>query len=300
MDIDGALLVPIMDHFFEGIYVVDQHRRILLWNRGAELITGFRRQDVVGTPCYDNKLEHSDETGCVLCHTACPLQRTLEEGSVQEERVFVHHRDGHRIPAVVRNVAIRNGANEIVAAAQLFRDLSLEEERLQRIRELEALSRTDPLTRLPNRVELEATTRRRLEELRRYGTPVATALMDVDHFKQINDTHGHTAGDQALRAVGETLRHNLRSVDTVGRWGGDEFLAVFANVDPIRLHTLLERVRALAAASQVSLGAGRLGVTLSIGATMATPRDSYESLLSRADGLLYQSKKAGRNRVTIG
>ena len=291
------LLQGVVDHAFEGMFVVDRRRRILLWNRCAEDITGFKRSEVVNTFCYDNKLEHADQTGCVLCHKACPLDAAMKDGNVHEARVFLHHKEGHRLPVHVRNVALRKG-DEIVGALQLFRDMTLELETKRRLSALEKLSRTDALTQLPNRRALEVTLRRRLDELRRYGTPVGVALIDVDHFKQVNDIHGHEIGDRVLKAVAFTLRRNARSVDTMGRWGGDEFLAIMPNISLSGLDRALQRLRALASVSQITTREGKIGVTLSMGATLASPSDTLKTVLTRADKLLYESKLAGRNHVT--
>ncbi len=292
------LLREIADHVFEGMFVVDKDRRVLLWNREAEQITGFERSEVVGGLCHDNGLEHADDTGCVLCHADCPLLRTLQDDRTTEERVYIHHKSGHRLPVRVRNVPVHDNGR-VVAAVQLFHDLTAEVEKERRISELEALSRTDALTRLPNRMALESIVRRRLDERRRYGTPVALAIMDVDRFKQINDTHGHGAGDLVLQSVASTLRRNVRLADTVGRWGGDEFVAILPNIDMEGLARILDRLRALAAASQVKVAHTTVGVSLSMGATLAEESDTFQTILTRADRLLYESKDGGRNRVTI-
>ena len=119
----------------------------------------------------------------------------------------------------------------------------------------------------------------------------------MDHFKKVNDTHGHEIGDEVLRMVARTLGGNLRSVDSFGRWGGEEFIAVITNTSREYLCMVAERSRRLVAESELRAGPHHVRVTVSIGATMAHAGDTIESLVDRADGLLYRAKASGRNRV---
>jgi diguanylate cyclase (GGDEF)-like protein len=124
-------------------------------------------------------------------------------------------------------------------------------------------------------------------------------FFDVDHFKQVNDTLGHETGDKALRMIAFTIRHTLRRTDSVGRWGGDEFLAILYEVASLEeLRTLSDKIRIMVESSRLDLAGGTLTVTVSAGATMIQTGDTTESIVQRADALMYQSKKAGRNRVT--
>jgi diguanylate cyclase (GGDEF)-like protein len=125
--------------------------------------------------------------------------------------------------------------------------------------------------------------------------------MDVDHFKQFNDTYGHSIGDQVLCMVAQTMRHALRATDTIGRWGGEEFIAILHDVQSENdLRAAAEKVRALAQYSRLDVAGQGLTVTVSIGGTLLLPEDTPESFIGRADKLMYRSKQAGRNRVTIG
>jgi len=123
--------------------------------------------------------------------------------------------------------------------------------------------------------------------------------MDVDHFKQFNDTFGHNIGDAVLRMISRTIRYALRATDVVGRWGGEEFIAILydmQNMDALNIPA--EKIRALVEHSLLDVNGSRLSVTISIGGTLLHADDTAESLVQRADELMYQSKQAGRNRVT--
>jgi diguanylate cyclase (GGDEF)-like protein len=125
--------------------------------------------------------------------------------------------------------------------------------------------------------------------------------MDVDHFKQFNDNYGHNTGDLVLRMVAQTLRYAVRATDTTGRWGGEEFIAILHDFQDERdLERAAEKVRALVERSRLDVDGQGLTVTVSVGGTLLQAEDTSESLVGRADELMYRSKQAGRNRVTIG
>jgi diguanylate cyclase (GGDEF)-like protein len=129
----------------------------------------------------------------------------------------------------------------------------------------------------------------------------ALLFMDIDRFKKINDAHGHDVGDLALCMVANTLRLALRVTDTVGRWGGEEFVAILHDVSSASaLSTAAEKVRSLVETSRLDINGTSMTVTASIGATLLYSNDTLDSLIRRADGLMYRSKQAGGNRVTIG
>ena len=138
-----------------------------------------------------------------------------------------------------------------------------------------------------------------LEELKRYGWPLGAVFIDIDHFKRVNDSHGHDAGDAVLKTVARTLLESSRGFDILGRWGGEEFLGLIQNVDEDRLGAVSERLRALVAASSVRHDDAEIRVTVSIGATLARNDDTPEELVKRADSLMYESKRTGRDRVTL-
>ena len=289
----------LLDSLHEGVYFVDRGRRIGYWNKAAELITGYSAREVVGRRCMENILRHVDGGGRDLCDHGCPLAKTLKDGRTREAEIYCHHKAGHRVPISVRVSPIRDASGHIVGAVESFSDNSPKAEILARIQELEKLALLDPLTRIPNRRYVEMNLRGRLDEMRRYGRSFGVLSMDIDHFKRINDTQGHLAGDAVLKAVANTLVHNARPFDVVGRWGGEEFMGAIGNVAAGALLVAARRLRALVEHSHVPVGRDSIRVTISIGATLAKPDDTMETLLARADQLLYKSKAAGRNRATM-
>jgi diguanylate cyclase (GGDEF)-like protein len=134
----------------------------------------------------------------------------------------------------------------------------------------------------------------------RYGWSFGLIFLDIDRFKLVNDSFGHDTGDEALRMVARTLTHTSRSFDVVGRWGGEEFVAIVINVDRDGLRRIAERYRAMIENSDLTVDGMTVRITVSLGATQARSDDSLLSLVKRADRLMYQSKQRGRNCVTLG
>jgi len=297
MDIDYKALI---ENISDGLYLVDLNRHIIYWNQEAENITGYRAEEVLGRRCRDNILVHVDMNGNSLCRGNCPIDATMRDGGHRDARVFLHHRDGHRVPVWIRAAPLRDTAGNIVGGAELFTDLSASNAITEQIQELEQLSLLDDLTQLANRRFVEMELESRISEKNRYGAAFGVVFMDIDHFKRVNDTYGHDVGDRVLKTVARTFINTARPSDLMGRWGGEEFIGILRRVNGNGLHNAAERIRSLVEKSQVRENGMRLQVTVSIGGTLATNDDTVESILKRADKLLYQSKENGRNRCTIG
>jgi len=291
----------LVDNLYDGIYFVNRERTIIYWNKGAERITGYRSNLVIGRSCYDNLLNHVTAEGVQLCLDQCPLAACMEDGVVREADVFLHHADGHRVPVLVRAAPLRDDQGNIYGAVETFSsDAGVVTVRHQ-LRELRHSTRTDMLTKIGNRQYLEGRLRAVVAEYEYGGGGAGVLFIDIDHFKEFNDSYGHDIGDKVLRMVATTLKHSLRETDAVGRWGGDEFLAILYDVTSFeQLKSICEKARTLVELSHLELAGKELAVTISVGATLLLPQDSPESIVQRADGLMYQCKQAGRNGVNIG
>ncbi len=152
----------------------------------------------------------------------------------------------------------------------------------------------DSLTGLANRHHFENILRHELTRSERYGTPVALIMIDIDHFKTINDRYGHPVGDDVLRRFAESLKERIRVTDSVARWGGEEFMMVLPQTDAHEGLLLAEAVRNRVAKTPRP-GPGR--ITLSSAVTVQREGESRQELLRRLDEVLYRAKREGRNRV---
>jgi diguanylate cyclase (GGDEF)-like protein/PAS domain S-box-containing protein len=298
-ELSQPLRLAILDSLSDGVYLVDRRRQIIYWNSGAERLTGYTAEEAIGRRCQDHRLNRCDTHGTPLCGITCPLLDTMRDGEHREAHVFLSHKDGSRRPVWVRATPLRDTTGLIIGTVGIFNDDSALVESRRRADDLHHSAMTDALTGLGNRRKGAMTLGAWLTQRRDYDWPFAALLCDVDHFKAVNDCHGHHAGDQALRLIAHTLRNASRVGDEIVRWGGEEFLVLAADTTPATLGALGERLRALVADSRLIDAGAHVPLTLSIGATVAGPDDTPDTIIRRADALLYRAKRTGRNRVCV-
>jgi diguanylate cyclase (GGDEF)-like protein len=168
------------------------------------------------------------------------------------------------------------------------------------VEESQRLAATDSLTGLMNRRAFAASMAGELARCERHHYPLSLSLLDIDHFKQINDSRGHPVGDRVIAEVGELLRTHLRLSDLAARWGGEEFVVAYTSTDFVGARIAAERLRQTVEGLEIYGDAGdRISVTVSMGLASLHPNEALSSLVDRADRAMYVSKNAGRNRVTV-
>jgi diguanylate cyclase (GGDEF)-like protein/PAS domain S-box-containing protein len=298
MDNRDETYKAILDNIHDGVYFVDTERRITYWNKGAERISGYTSQQVMGRRCMDNLLNHVTENGTQLCLKGCPLHATIQDGKPREAEIYLHHTDGHRVPVLVHTSPIRDQDGAIIGAVETFSDNTSHLNTRRRVNRLEQTVLTDPGTGIGNRRFIEIRLSSALMEFHNHHIPFGVLFIDIDHFKDINDTYGHLIGDRILRMVAKTLQYSMRASDAMARWGGEEFIALLPGVSRQDLMGVGQELRHLVENSLLSVDDQVVGVTISVGATHVRPEDSVESLIRRADQYMYASKQAGRNHIT--
>ena len=176
--------------------------------------------------------------------------------------------------------------------------IALENARL--FAETQSMARTDALTGVANRRYLFELGAQELSRARRFGHPLSVLLLDIDHFKHVNDSYGHAAGDQVLQALARCCQKQVRDIDVVGRYGGEEFVILLVETDSAGALRSAERLRAQVAQMVTETDQGPITVNISLGVASAQlDRDGFATLVVRADSALYAAKQAGRNRVEV-
>jgi diguanylate cyclase (GGDEF)-like protein/hemerythrin-like metal-binding protein/PAS domain S-box-containing protein len=208
------------------------------------------------------------------------------------ERRFFNKRGGFLLAQVTRGL-VRNRVGEPIYFTISVRDIT--QERLKEVL-LEQQASTDPLTGAVNRTRLEEKAKFELMKSDRYGNPLSLVMIDLDHFKAVNDTYGHGAGDRVLRGFCEMAKACLRSVDILGRWGSEEFVAILPEATLAGAHIVADRLRNELAATEFSDG---IRVTASMGVAIHREDEEFASLIERADACMYRAKGNGRNQVVI-
>mgnify|MGYP000892645696 CR=1 FL=1 len=165
---------------------------------------------------------------------------------------------------------------------------------------LKNLASTDSLTGLYNRRYLMNVAEREFARVKRFGSPLSALMMDIDHFKSVNDTYGHAAGDQVLVSFANTCQQNIRDIDTLARLGGDEFIIILPETASDQAYIALERLRQALASRPVEYNDQAIPITISCGiASLAGKAESLDQLMERADQALYRAKQAGRNCISV-
>lgn len=219
---------------------------------------------------------------------------TIESASASHA-TFVNNRRVEQKTRLADGDRLRFGRDTIVKFCLVD---ELEERALHALFELTLL---DPLTRLYNRKHITERLQSEFSYARRHAAQLAVLFIDIDHFKRVNDAHGHPVGDMVLKAVSASIARSMRPEDVLGRYGGEEFVIVARNISLRNAEILAERIRRLTEKQVISIGSVQLRVTISIGVAVAGPHafpPDADSLLTSADEALYNAKHAGRNRVS--
>jgi diguanylate cyclase (GGDEF)-like protein/PAS domain S-box-containing protein len=171
-------------------------------------------------------------------------------------------------------------------------------ENAQLFKEIQQLAETDDLTGINNRRQLFVLGQREFDRAKRYGYPLSVIMLDIDNFKKINDTFGHAVGDVVLRRLAGMCQKNIREIDILGRYGGEEYVIVLPDTDLVQACEAAERLRSEAEGAQISSKVGALKITISLGVAQIDPGlPNLAALIDRADTALYQAKNAGKNQV---
>lgn len=294
-----VLYKSVLDNTYDGIYFVNNERKITYWNKGAERISGFSYNDVVGSYCHDNILQHIDEAGNRLCLGGCPLQETIDDGVVREENIYLHHKAGYMVPIKVKSLPLYDENNNITGAVEIFSDNQAVKEQDTINNEFQGRSILDDLTKLPNREYLENAIENKIHDYEHNGWEFCILFFDLDRFKFINDNYGEDVGDALLEVFGKTIKSNTKDKDVIGRWGGEAFVGIIelSNVD--KLEKVAEKLRILVKNTTLNINNKILSITVSIGGTVVREGDTAELIIKRAKEYLHESKVNGRDVVTI-
>lgn len=282
----------------EGLLVINRQGNLITMNKEAEHLLGWRSEELVGknlpTVLTKFPLNKTDSAG------DCVVLKAIEDGVSQRmDNIEFTNKRGEPIP-VSLSVAPFQHEDTVHGAILTFRDIS---ERLKMQSELKVMATHDPLTGIKNRGEIERLLHIEMNRAKRYHRSLVIMMIDIDHFKNINDTYGHQNGDIVLKTACAKMTDELRDSDVLGRYGGEEFLAILPETALPLAQTIAERLRV--SLSELNITADdqtHIRFTVSIGAA-AYPESasSAEKLIQIADKLLYKAKESGRNRViTLG
>lgn len=284
-----ARLAAIVASSGDAVVGVSPDGRIDSWNLGAELLYGYRSEEVIGQP-----LKLLIAPG-VAEDRSQVVARVLDAGTIEQMETDDVRKDGSLVAVAVTLSPIRNHAGAVIGAARTARDVT---ERKRFEHELQFFADHDPLTGLFNRRRFAEELARHTAYMSRFAGPAALVVADLDNFKYVNDTLGHRAGDQLICGIARVLRDRLRSTDVLARLGGDEFAVLLPGTDLAAAYKLAEELRAAVHDYKTVLNRQTVRCTLSIG-VVALGGSSAEDTLAAADLAMYAAKRQGRDRVSL-
>lgn len=270
------------------IYEADASGALMKVNDHLIEVSGFSREQLLGRDhlfLMDESPDGQDPAG---------ITTAIRGGAVWSGELRNLTREGrpYWVSATIAPLLDENGQVERYLSIQTDITAQKNEERARF--EAETRAATDVLTGLYNRRRLDQELEKAVERRNRYELDFSIMLLDMDHFKSVNDTYGHLVGDDVLIALADLLRQEARKVDTLGRWGGEEFLIICPGVDVDGARTLAERIRSAVETHRFET----VGLkTISVGVVSCTRDETITGLLARADAALYEAKESGRNRV---
>lgn len=290
-EIRNSLLISALEAAANAIFITDPDAHIEWINPAYETLTGYTRKEAVG-----RRPSEMVESGLPDQPYYANMWLTLLSGQIWRGEIVNHKRDGtpYHEELIIAPVLDDNGS--IIHFVGIKQDIS---KRKQLESELQALATTDTLTGLPNRRQILSILENEASRLQRFGEPPAALLMlDIDHFKRINDQHGHALGDTVLRRFADIVRQSLRQTDHAGRVGGEEFLTLLVGAGLGEAVAFADRLRERVAGETFQDRDEAFKITVSIGVTLLRQEDdAVDEALARADTALYEAKDKGRNRV---
>ncbi len=286
----------LLDNMRDAVIFLDAQRRVTFWNSGAERMTGLSSTSVQGTQFLPFTLDMRDDGGVTVADEKCPVADSIATGEQRFRRLVIRGR-GRKdvsVEAQVVPVIADNGVTH--GATLVMHDVSPEISLEARCHSLHELATRDPLTQVANRAEFNRVHGMIVHAHLERELPCSLIITDIDHFKKINDTYGHPAGDEVLKTFAKVLKSGCRPGDLVARYGGEEFVIVCADCDNVAGARRAEDIRKRISMVQHSCLDGKR-ITASFGVTEIQHGDTPEIMLARADRGLYEAKDRGRNTV---
>ena len=286
----------VLENLYDGFYLVDSDLRFVVWNRGVERLLGRPAGEMLRRSWSSRLLCHANAEGSPLPDEEYPLKRVLASGKSTTTSVQLQRADGRWISVETQSVPLLDRSGRLHGVAEIFRDASRTSAKPREYRELKLAATRDPLTSVANRGEMETQLARMLGDFaqRDNPEPLSVIFLDLDFFKSINDTWGHTVGDQVLVEVAQTLQQETYSGELIARYGGEEFVILCPDTELEQAVRRADRLRQALEKTQIA-GLKDRRITASFGVASAEAGDSTESLLHRADKAMYNAKRSGRN-----
>ena len=286
----------LIDAMLDGVVFVDSQAKVSLWSKGAERITGVSSEAMVGRVFAPSLLDMCNHANHRLADESCPVAKSLLTNTQLRQRLLIMGRQGKHVAINLHAIPVQSKDGTVQGATVLLHDAQPEASLEEKCDALYAEVTKDPMTKVANRGEFDRMQSLFIEAHNQAKQPCSLIMVDIDHFKNINDTYGHQAGDEAIIAMANLLSSMCRSGDLVARYGGEEFAVLCADCTNADAARRAEQIRKqISETPHACLGNKR--ITASFGVTELQSGDTSESMLRRSDRALLMAKEQGRNQV---
>jgi len=293
---ESAFEDKLLESMYDAVVFIDSAGNVTLWNHGAERLTGIAGSSIVQSRWQPRVLKMRDEKGEFLTEADCPITVAIRSGTQSLRRLTIRGRSGKPVAVDTHAIPVIGNNNTTQGAILIMHDASSETSLEERCQSLHKKATKDPLTKVANRAEFDRVHEMFVSANQQQKVPCSLMILDLDHFKQVNDNFGHQAGDDAIISVAALLKNFCRPGDLVARYGGEEFVMLCADCDNAAAARRADQIRKkLAEIPQPRMG--NKCVTASFGVTEIQPGDTPETMLRRADRALLMAKGKGRNTV---
>jgi diguanylate cyclase (GGDEF)-like protein/putative nucleotidyltransferase with HDIG domain/PAS domain S-box-containing protein len=286
----------LLENMYDGVIFLGPQLQVMHWNRGAQRLTGINSAGVIQRRFTPGLIHMRDEHGGRVADDQCPVSHAMYTGVQSHRRFVVRSRSGSNLAVDLHIIPVvgPDGSNQGITL--LLRDASDEVSLEQRCHHLYEQAIRDPLTQLANRAEFDRAHAIVVEAHRQRRLPCSLIMCDLDHFKEVNDTYGHLAGDEAIKSFARILKSLSHPGDLVARFGGEEFVILCADSNNATATARAEQIRRAFHELPQAIAGGKT-CTASFGVTELQPGDTVQTMLNRADRALLMAKQAGRNLV---
>lgn len=272
-----AFFQAVIDALPEAVCIVDHERRVLFWNKEAERITGYLRQEAIGRPCHGESLIGFHECAGETCPKTYPLSESMHEGKVRESRLFLRHKEGHRVLVQLRVVPIRDERGHVIGAAENFEELNKESEDDY----LSEFGCVDPVAGVPNQKFMYSQLLGNLAMFAVCGVPFAVLHLQLTDLDQFKASRGVEAAEMLLHVVAHSVRGFVANRGVLGRWGESDFLIVLRPGERCAVERECEEIRQIAEKSEIHWWSDWLSIRVDVVGTSAQSGDTPSTLLER-------------------
>lgn len=270
-----------------GIIVFSEELSIIFFSKSAYKITGFKQSEIIGKKLEDvTILELFSKDNEEISFE--DFLRNLKKNT--SKVLYIRHKSNYRFSVKIRFFLFKEKKKKEKYIIGIFNIFDTLDYTRRLVNSIKRISNHDHLTMLPNRKFLEFLINKKLHEFKRYNSKFGIILFDINNFKSINDNFGHIIGDDILIDFSRTISKNLRNCDILGRWGGDEFIALITNVDEDKIETIMKKLTEIIKNKLFLITAEGLHLTVSAGFSIIRKKDNLQTLVDRADKNMYEDK----------